>query len=870
MIHRRLAVLLLMLLPAYAGANEEIPRGILPDTATPLAYRLNLTVVPERERFSGHAEIDVQLKAPTHSLFLHGRGLDVSRVHARVDGRRIRATYREVESSGVARLDFKHPLAAGKATLVFDYDAAFGDSASGLYRVKVAGEWYAWTQFQSIDARAAFPGFDQPGYKTPFTVSLSTRSGDMAISNAPEIGTERHGKLVKHNFDPTRPLPTYLMAFVVGPFASVSGVVPPNAYRSTPLPVRIVGTQPYADRLDFALRNTVPIVELLEQYFGSAFPFPKLDQIGSPVMPGAMENAGADIYGDSILLFGEQAPVRQKLGFGTVVSHELAHQWFGDLVTPAWWDDIWLNESFANWMGYRIGNEWRPDLGIGAAALDEGFFAMDTDALQAGRPIHQPIATNGEIDSAFDQVTYGKGGHIVAMVAAYLGDERFRAGVQLHMERHGYGTATTEQFFDSLAHAAGDARVLAALKSFVNQQGVPVIRMERKDGELALSQQRYGLYGTRMPQQQWIIPLCVRSAGARNCSLLDTPTASVPLKDAGAFMPNAGGTGYYRFSLAEKDWRALIAEAPGLSPGEALALNDSLWAGFQAGEVAPSLLLDAARAMRGNAYSLAAVEGGRRLANLRRQGLLPAAESSAYRAFVAGTWGQLLPPLGFDPRVGKHAADAPERQQLRSYIVSLLAGEARDAGLQSRLAAAASARLAGDASALDDTFLGDGLRAYVALGGEAAWTSLFERAVTSDETLFRRTALRAVGSVGSVTAGRWLLGQLDDERLRSGDLLTLLAASSDEPETRQIAFDWMVANYERLVSGSGIFVASTLPSLPSGFCSVEAADRVEAALRPMVLKHERGELELDRSVEQVRSCGLLRAHRQADLEKLFR
>jgi aminopeptidase N len=405
MIHRRLAALLLMFFAASAIAAPEVPTGILPDVATPLAYRLELTVVPERERFSGHAEIDVTLKEKTRSLHLHGRGLRVSRAHALVAGRKIKARYREVEASGVARVDFTRALPAGKATLVFEYDAPFGDSASGLYRVKVADEWYAWTQFQSIDARAAFPGFDQPGYKTPFTVTLHTRPGDMAISNAPETSSERHGDLVAHSFAPTRPLPTYLMAFVVGPFVSVSGEVPPNAYRATPLPVRVVGTKPYADRLDFALKNTLPIVELLEQYFGSAFPFPKLDQIGSPIMPGAMENAGADIYGDTLLLFGEDAPIRQKQAFGMVVSHELAHQWFGDLVTPAWWDDIWLNESFANWMGFRIGNEWRPDLGIGAAALEDGFSAMDTDALKAGRPIHQPIATNGEIDSAFDGIT---------------------------------------------------------------------------------------------------------------------------------------------------------------------------------------------------------------------------------------------------------------------------------------------------------------------------------------------------------------------------------------------------------------------------------------------------------------------------------
>ena len=189
--------------------------------------------------------------------------------------------------------------------------------------------------------------------------------------------------------------------------------------------------------------------------------------------------------------------------------------------------------------------------------------------------------------------------------------------------------------------------------------------------------------------------------------------------------------------------------------------------------------------------------------------------------------------------------------------------------MQSRLSAAAAARLKGDASALDDTFLGDGLHAYIALGGEVAWQALFERAVTSDETLLRRTALRAMGSSGNATAGRWVLDRMGDERLRSMDRLTLIASLSGQPDTRQMAFDWLVANYDDLAANSGIFAASTLPSLASDFCSVEAADAVEAALRPLVLKHGRGALELDRSVEQVRSCGLLRAHRGKELEALF-
>jgi aminopeptidase N len=857
-------------LMAAAPTAEPAPLGILSDAATPVAYRIDLTVNPDKERFSGHAEIDATLKRETRSLYLHGRSLKVASVTARAGGKTVKASYSEVDASGVARLDFASALPAGQVTLVFDYDAPFGDGASGLYRVKVADQWYAWTQFESIDARAAFPGFDQPGYKTPFTVSLTTKAGQVAVSNTREIRTTKVGDLIRHEFEATRPLPTDLVAFVVGPFATASGAVPPTPERKEPLPIGIVGTQPYKDKLDYALENTGPIVSLLEKYFGTPFPFPKLDQIGSPVMPGAMENAGADIYGDTILLLDKGASTDQKKTFGMVVAHELSHQWFGDLVTPAWWDDLWLNESFANWMGYRIGDEWRPDLKIGAGAIDEAFAAMNVDALKAGRPIHQPIKTNSEIDSAFDQVTYGKGGQVVAMIAAYLGDEKFREGVRLHLKRYAYGNATTDQFFGSLADASHDPRVLEALKSFVDQQGVPVVRVERTAGGLSVSQKRYALLGTELPQQSWIIPLCIRIGEARDCSLLDKASGTVPITVKGAIVPNAGGTGYYRFSLPEAEWKLLIAEAASLPPGEALALTDSLWAGFRAGEVAPSLLLDAARAMAANDYSVAAIDGGLRLAGLRQRGMISGDAIKGYRAFMAGNYGPKLAAVGFDPRAGTYADDDGDRQKLRADLVTLVAGEAEDKALTEKLSAAAKTWLDGDKAALDQAFLGAGLSAYVATGGDTAIAALFEKAVTSDDTLFRDNAMAALGGTNRISAARWLLDHMGDKRLRSGDRTTLIQLMALEPETREMGYQWMVAHYAELVKTSGIFVASQLPAVPVRYCSAEKATAVEAALRPEIARYQRGALSLDRTVEQINSCGVLEAKRGAEIEAMFR
>ena len=844
------------------------PQGPLPDAARPTAYRLDLTILPDRPRFSGHVEIDIEVKKATSSLFLHGRDLKMAKAEARAGTATIAARYSQVDPLGVARLDFAKPIPAGKVTLSFNYDAPFGDAPSGLFHVKVADHWYAWTQFESIDARAAYPSFDEPGFKTPFTVSVTTNADAAAYSNTAETGSVTVNGLVKHSFAPTKPLPTYLVAFGTGPFASVASQVPPTPERAEPLDVRIIGTQPNKDKMESARQNTGQIIALLEKYFGRPFPFPKLDQIGSPIMPGAMENAGADTYADSILFLDQGAATAQKQAFGMVVAHELSHQWFGDLVTPKWWDDIWLNESFANWMGYRIGNEWRPDLKVGVGAIDEAFLAMGIDALKAGRPIHQPIKTNGEIDAAFDAVTYGKGGQVVAMIAAYLGDEKFQRGVRFHLDRHAYGNASTEDFFAAMAQSANDPRVLTALKSFVDQQGVPVVHIERTAGGLRVSQKRFAMFGTQMPAQSWTIPLCIRVGEARQCQLLDKATDILPMTGSGVIMPNAGGTGYYRFSMPVSDWHALIGLGATLPPGEVLALTDSLWASFQAGETDFALLLESAKETARNPYSGAAVEGGQRLAGLRSRGMIPDAALPGYRAFLDATYAPRLAELGFDPKAGAFAADDPDRQKLRSDIAALLAGEADDKQVKARLAKAAETYLSGDTTALDQSLLDAGFGAYLASdGGNAA--KLFEKGVQSDDSLFRGSAMGALGDTGEEATGRWVLSHMEDSRLRSNDRIALLSGLLLEPATRDIGYAWFIEHYDALVKQNGIFYASALPDLPSRYCSAQQAAVIEAAVRPKVRQYHRGDLSLDRTVERVKSCGLLKDRRAAEIGSAF-
>jgi len=848
-------------------AAQDVPQGLLPDVAAPTAYRIDLTIVPENERFSGHVEIDVDLKKAARSLFLHGRDLNMARAVARVGKRSFAATYTQVDPLGVAKLDFKTALPKGKVTLAFDYDAPFASSAAGLYRVKVADKWYAWTQFQSIDARGAFPSFDEPGHKTPFTVTLTTTPGLLALGNAPEVDTATAGALVKHSFAPTRPLPTYLVAFVVGPMAVAHGSVRPSPQRATPLPLRIVATEPNKDKLAFALENSGPIVTLLERYFGTEFPFPKLDQIASPVMGGAMENAGADIYDDSLLLLDANAPVAQQQLFGMVVAHELAHQWFGDLVTPKWWDDLWLNESFANWMGYRIGNEWRPDLDIGVDAISEGFEAMDLDALVAGRPIHQKISNDADIDAAFDQITYGKGGQVVGMIAGYMGDEKFRDGVRLHMSRHKYGNATTDQFFASLADAAHDPRVLESLRSFVDQQGVPVVTFHRANGVLTASQQRFAYFGTNAPAEQWIIPLCIRQGDARNCTLLDKPSAPVVANGTGTLVPNAGGWGYYRFDLDPADWDSLIAAAPTLPTGEALAVDDSLWASFYAGKANTAQLVALARAMARHPKTKMQLDNGTRLAGLRDRGLIGAAALPAYRKLFVDIYGPMLAKIGFDPKPGAHANDNADTVELREQLVGFVADNGHDPVLRARLAAAADARLAGDAHALDDAFLPLALAITVQDRGVPFARTLAEMALAGKAPDLREAAFRAIASSGNADVAKWYFTEFNDPRYKPRQRLFGASLFLKDADTRDAALEYMLAHFDefsKLTGGGGIFSGRSAEMFKAQ-CSLAAADTVDAKLRA-----EGGStLGLDRAVEGIRNCARFKDAKAGEVTAAF-
>ncbi|MEO7277539.1 MAG: ERAP1-like C-terminal domain-containing protein, partial [Sphingomicrobium sp.] len=383
------------------------------------------------------------------------------------------------------------------------------------------------------------------------------------------------------------------------------------------------------------------------------------------------------------------------------------------------------------------------------------------------------------------------------------------------------------------------------------------------------TQSRYAFLGTKAPVQSWVIPFCLGSGETKKCMLLDKAETAFSAPESGPLVPNVGGTGYYRFDMPSADWKALIADSANLAPGEAIATTDSLWASFRAGRAPASLLVDEAKAMAANPSSTASVDGGQRLAGLNARGIVPAAAIPAYRKLIDSIYGPRLEAIGFDPSFGAHQADSPEQQQLRQQLVGLVAGEAKDASVRSRLKAAANRYIAGDTKALDPSYLGAALSIAAKDGGLPVARKLVEMGLSSEDPSVRQAALGAASRTGSIATATYLLN-LKDKRLRSFDKLGLVGGLAGTDGTSAYTASWILTNYDMLASGNGIFFGSRLPGMLGGQCSAAGADRIEKTLGPKVAKVNVGMLEFQRTIERIRNCGILKSAKMAEVGRAIR
>ncbi|MDO9286621.1 MAG: M1 family metallopeptidase, partial [Aquabacterium sp.] len=708
---------------AKASANRSTQPAAsvpmrLPASVQPLAYQLHLQVDPDQPRHNGEVEIDLRLQQPITAqgaIRLHAKDLTVRSVWLDIGARRLVGRVQRVDAERI-ELRFGKPLPAGPARLGLTFAGRINDKdVYGLFRQQEGGRWGAYTQFQATGARLAFPLFDEPGWKVPWTLSLTVPQALVAVSNLPVQGEEPAAPgLTRVNFQPSPPMPSYLLAFAVGAFEwRDAGLIGQGQH----LPQRYVVPVGRGAEASFAAGVTGRIVDRLEAWFGMPHPYAKLDSLAIPVTTGfsAMEHAGLITYASSLLLAtpGEQTPQFER-DYVSVAAHELAHLWFGNLVTLAWWDDLWLNESFASWLGDKITAEVQPGWGWQTSLQLARARAMKADRLVSARRIEQPVLQDGDMGNLWDAITYQKGQTVLAMFEAWLGPEAFQAGVRRYMARHAWGSATSDDFFKALAD--GDVALPEAMRSFTRQPGIPrvVVTLRCDDGppRLQLVQSRLlplGSTGGETPQR-WSIPLVVRTPAGISRLMLREAEATLALPDADCpawVNANASAAGYYRVAYAG-DGLARLAAAPGLSAGDWLVLIDDAIGLHDAGELDSAQALALVQASAGHPSREVVLASMALLLHLRP--LVTPDQQAPYARQWQAAFGERARALGWWPR----ATDTDDDRLLRAQLLPRVAELGNDAALRAQALQRAREWLA------DQSRLGADLRGPVLATAAAA------------------------------------------------------------------------------------------------------------------------------------------------------
>jgi alanyl aminopeptidase len=864
--------------PTSAAVSAEPPQGELDDVVSPVHYRLELTINPRLDRFSGKTSIDISLAAATDRIWLHGNKLDVSEAYLTdADGNRVEATYEQVLGSGVALVTLAEPVDAGTATLHFAYEAPFNTGTNALFKVVRGDDFYAATQFEAIAARDVFPGFDDPGFKVTFDLSLVTIAGDAAITNTPEASTEDAGDgYVRHIFETTRPMPTYLLAFAVGPYDVVDyGMIPPNSIRDREVHLRGITARGLGPRIEYALENTDGLLTELEEYFGTPYPYRKLDLIAVPEsFGGAMENIGAITYDEFLMLMDEDSPISQRRAYTSVHAHEMAHQWFGNLVTPAWWNDIWLNESFATWMAAKASQGYWPEGEFDRNILKGALGAMGNDSLVSARQIREPVTRNEAIEDVFDGITYQKGGGVLQMLERYIGEDDFRAGIRLHMDRHADGVATAEDFIGSIAEGSDRTEIEQAFKSYIEQPGVPLLSValncEDPSGPvLEVSQARYAPLGSEIDPAsgQWYIPMCVgyTADGERRsqCELLSEKQQTIRLQAEScptAIHPNADGAGYYRFTLADTDWEKLIDGASELPAPEALVLADSLDAAFQAGVLDANIYLSGLAALVNHPTWDVADAATSYLENLTT--ILEPTDFPTAEAMFRDIVGTRFASLGEPNSAGSALL---HQRMLRFMIVA-----AKDQDMREPLAAQAAARVGMDGDPDPAAAPAGELETILSVGvqdlGEPFFDRLMAMAAASEDPQFRGAATGALARVEDPALVAKLQDAVMAQRFKGTESLGIVARQMVRPATTELTYQWIVGNQDEVIDMiPESFRARVVPSLGNSFCSFERADQWEAFVTSHADRLPGYERTLAQALESARLCAGLKEAKGAEL-----
>ncbi|MBU2919683.1 M1 family metallopeptidase [Psychrosphaera sp. F3M07] len=859
------------------------PLGQLPENIEPTHYDLTLRVDPDQGTFSGEVIIDVNLKTPSTELWLHSENITVSTANfITTDNQTTPLTFKEMGHSGVARLTSSTELPAQSASIHFVFNGELASDLSGLYLVKDGGLNYAFTQFESVFARMAFPSFDEPRFKTTYDIKLEVKDQHKGFTNTPQIAESQLSDGFKQlTFATTKPLPTYLIAFAVGDLDVVEYAnIPTTAIRDKEIPLRGIATKGKGKDLTYALENTADILAELEKYFAIPYPYEKLDIVAVPdFAAGAMENAGLITYREQLLLLGDNPTLDQQRSYASVHAHELAHQWFGNLVTMQWWDDIWLNESFATWMADITMNEWNPDFGFARGMVRSGHGVMKQDVFVDTRQIREPINNNGDIKNAFDGITYQKGGAMLQMLEDYVGKDDFREGVRYHMQRFAFGNATAIDFIDSIEHFTEKQNIKVAFESFLNQKGVPLISVDYQCDDAGvtadISQTRYLPIGARSSSDQtWTLPVCLTLVNNDNnrevCTLLDQPSDTLTIAGAQcpvAVMPNTGGKGYYRWTMPAQKQQSLMSNFGKLDGSEKYSVASNLVAEFRAGRISVSEYLVAIKTIVSDTdWDLVTQPVGE--IEFISNNLAGDDDQVKISQYLNSLYDSKLESLGLYANTQADLDDPVATKLLRKKIISLVALTLKQPELLNQLAQMGEEVIGYNkgnqlnTSELDPELLLPALASGVELHGLPFAKAVLAQLENTDDGTLRQQLLTAVARSNDPAVSELVLDTITSLSIRVNERITLLVTHMSRKENQRNVYQWFKDKFSFIELVIPKKYLGYTPMIGSGFCSKEMRDDVEAFFTAKLDQLAGAEHHLSTTLERIEMCSQLKAQQQ--------
>ena len=862
-IRRMIGIAVLLIFSAGFAQAQRLPHTVVPEH-----YTLQLTPDFQSNKFAGEETIEVRILKATSSITLNALDITFEKVTVSANGVDQAAEVANDSAAQTATFSVAKMLGPGEARIHIVYTGILNNKLEGFYLAHADHRPYAVTQFEATSAREAFPCFDEPAFKATFALSVVAPEGDTAISNGRVISDESGPKPGQHTlkFSTTPKMSSYLVALTVGKYQYVEGT-------ANGIPVRIWFTADKNKALgEFALQAAEQFLNYYDHYFTVKYPYGKLDIVAVPdFAAGAMENTAAIFGRESLLLIDpRKASFGAKNEVAQVIAHEMAHMWFGDLVTMQWWNDIWLNEGFATWMEYKAVEAWKPAWHLQQSEAESAAFAMDADSLQNTRPIRAHQAqTPGEINQLFDAIAYQKTAAVLRMLEAYLGPQVFRAGINAYIGKYQYANATAPDLWDALA-AVSDKPVNQIMTTFVNQPGVPLVsgQVECHNGTttVTLSQRRY--YFNRSlfeagSDQLWEIPVCMKwsspTGAATHCVLLKTQRATFTLpKCASWVFLNAEARGYYRSGYGSAALREVdgVAEQD-LDPAERIRLLGDEWALVRVGRDSIGDFLQLAGALKNDQTSAVMQVLGGRLAYIGRH-LVNDSDRPQFQAWVRDLLQPLAQELGWQPA----ANESQQRRTLRATVIGILGETGRDPAVLAEAGKLAQ-RYMQDPSSVDPDLVGTVLSLAAVNGNASLYDEYLAHAKSahSPEDYYRY--LYALADFRDTSLVKQTLEDALSPAVRSQDMASLISAVMGNPAGRDLAWDFVRQHWLQLANKSPVYGSVGLIYSTGVFCSEKRLDEVKQFFTQHPVQG--GERPFEQSLETIRYCVDLKSQQESQL-----